>query len=165
MKRSFSLFLAVLFLCLCVCTVFAAGDPSGGPEDPAELPDIAIVNYRRLIVVPEGATLDFNVTANAPDGYRIEWTNGYIENATEKMYTVSADLVRISDGAVVKSTKAETVYVLRGPVVRWFVEQVLALYAARFYATHPWGGLPIYFFIFYQDNRVGVDHYVGMWDA
>lgn len=137
--------------------------PDDEAEDPLDLPELAIVNYRRFLIVPEGARLEFNTTESAPEGYRIQWNNGYIDNATEKTYTVYADLVRISDGEVVKSTKPETIYVLRGALTRWCIEKILFLYSLYFFTVHISGGLPVNFFISYKDNRIGIDHYVGRW--
>ena len=145
-------------------TGIGAVSPADEAEDPVDLPDIALVNYRRWIVVPEGVSLEFNVTENISDGYGIEWRNKYIAEATEKTYTVSADLVRLSDGEIVKSAKPETVIVLRGPLVRWCVERFLNLYAVLYLITMPAGGLRNFLTIVYQDNRMHIEHHVGFWD-
>ena len=149
--------------------LLAEGD--GDTEEPVELPEIDIFNYKKRLIVPVGSRLFFHTTANAPEGYEIVWstgsvgTEGVIRSAEERMYTVSADLVRLSDGAVVKSTREEIVYVLRGPFTRLFVK-VLLYFVDKLVNTRDAGMLNrIHMMIAYIDNNMEFDiECIGLWE-
>ena len=166
MKTLYKRIISVVLCALLLCGVLPVG--AFAQEDAtADLPDIQIKNYRKVLVVPVGSCLIFHTTADAPDGYRIEWSTGNegseggVFKATEAQYVISADLVRISDSTVVKSTKVETVYVLRGDPVEWCVTQFLFLYQMLF--TDLYIGGMRHYYIAYEDNRFGIDSYPALW--
>ena len=113
-----------------------------GTPDPV-IPDINIKNYKSSLSVDYKAKLIFHTDIEAPKGYKIVWSNGEegstctINQATNSEYKIKADLVRISDSKVVKSTKEETVTVNTG-----FFARIIAFFRGLF------GSLPVY-----EDNE------------
>ena len=147
--------------------VLSADDGMDEADAPVTLPDIEIVRYRKTKFVPFHTWLVFHTTADAPEGYQIVWSNGdigsecIVENAEDAHYTIRADLVRISDGTVVRSTKEETVVVMRGPLARVCAKAVLWLYTTllddSFFAAILRFPLNKQSFFLCLDNRLYID--------
>ncbi len=105
------------------------------PHGDDNVPDIEINNYKTSITVDYKSTLIFHTASTAPKGYKIVWSNGdegaecKIDRATQAEYLISAKLVRLSDGAVVKTTKTETVHVRQDifSIIIAFFRQLLHL--------------------------------------
>lgn len=121
-----------------------ATEETTGQEDPVVIiPDINIKNYRSSLSVDYKSKLVFHTDIEAPDGYKIRWSNGNegstctISQATNSEYKIKADLIRISDNTVVKSTQEETVKVNTG-----FFAKLIAFFKGLF------GALPVY-----EDNN------------
>lgn len=101
--------------------------------------NISIKGYKSSISVDYNSKLIFHTTTEAPDGYKIVWSNGQegstctINKATDKEYKISAKLVRISDGSTVKASQEETVNVDNG-----FFAKIIAFFRGLF------GSLPVY---------------------
>ncbi len=87
--------------------------------DPV-IPDLKIVNYKSTLQADYKSKLIFHTNIEAPDGYWIVWSTGdvgstcTIDCAENGEYKIKADLVRISDNKIVKSTPTETVSVNTG---------------------------------------------------
>ena len=117
-------------------------EETSGTPDPV-IPDIKIKNYKSSLSVDYKSKLIFHTDIEAPDGYKIVWSNGNegstctINQATDGEYKIKADLVRISDNKVVKSTQEETVKVNTG-----FFAKIIAFFKGLF------GSLPVY-----EDNN------------
>ena len=114
-----------------------------GTPDPV-IPDINIKNYKSSLSVDYKAKLIFHTDIEAPKGYKIVWSTGdegstcTINQATNSEYKIKADLIRISDNKVVKSTKEETVTVNTG-----FFAKIIAFFRGLF------NSLPVY-----EDNEI-----------
>lgn len=166
MKTMFKRTLAILLCVLLLGTAaFGVCAENAGPSETdvsGSIPDIEIVNYKKVMFVPGGTKLVFHTTADAPEGYRIAWSNGdagpeCIINSADKMqYEICADLVRIEDGEVVRSTQTESVYTLNGLLVQGIVGWVLAWYHAIFNMLP--GGLGGYVvYMLCNDNHLSVE--------
>ena len=113
-----------------------------GTPDPV-IPDINIKNYKSSLSVDYKAKLVFHTDIEAPAGYKVVWSNGNegstctINQATDSEYRIFANLVRISDNAVVKTTQTETVKVNTG-----FFAKLIAFFRGLF------NSLPVY-----EDNN------------
>ena len=109
-----------------------------GTPDPV-IPDINIKNYKSSISVDYKAKLVFHTDIEAPAGHKIVWSNGdegstcTIDQAVNGEYKIKADLVRISDNKVIKSTQVEVVKVNTG-----FFAKIIAFFRGLFNV------LPIY---------------------
>ena len=178
-KRTLAFLLCAVLLCSALPFVtFAAEDadppsavlPADDAGEPAEIPDLDIVNYKMVLLVPVESKLVFHTTADAPEGYQIKWSTGdigsecVIDQAKQFLIPISADLVRIDDGAVVRSTQKETVFVIHGLLTRLFVKITLHWYDSYFNSIFS-GGLGTYHFLpGFEDNRIALAHYVELWD-
>ncbi len=79
------------------------------------------------------STVIFHTTANAPDGYKIVWSNGQEGpeckfTATKSEYKISAKLVNISTGDTVQTTEEVTV-----KVSATFIAKIIAFFKGLFH--------------------------------
>ena len=96
--------------------VLTTAEETTGTPDPV-IPSFNIKNYKKSLTVAYQSKLVFHTDIEAPEGYRIVWSTGdigptcVIDRAVEGEYRIKADLVRIDDNTVYKTTQEETVTV------------------------------------------------------